>query len=149
MLSLKNDSWSSLPTVRFVFDGIVHGCSLCVSRSVRCSDPNKELVVQGLLSAWSDEMRADVDDLFNDTLGKTREGGCPGLRKVVGSLIAGQKRPGQKLPSTILCATARHVMIAPQQLLIHLIPSCLPCNSLMKSVEFEGEIRNLEEKYMR
>ena len=97
------------------------------------------------------EMKADVNtgDLFHEALGETRNGGCPGLCKVVGSLIAGRKRPGQKLPSTISHATARCVMIAPQQLLKHFIPSCLPRNALMKSAEFEGEIRNLEEKYMK
>ena len=37
------------------------------------------------------EMKVHVNmgDLFHEVLGETRNGGCPGLHKVVGSLIAG------------------------------------------------------------
>ena len=88
----------------------------------------------------------DMGNLFHEVLGKAREGGCPNLRKTVGSLIAGQKRPGQKLPSTILHAKARHVTIAPQQILMYLNPSELARNSLMRSGEVGGKMRNVEEK---
>ena len=101
-----------------------------------------------MLFIWDGEMKADVDtgNLFHEVLGKAREGGCLNLRKAVGSLIAGRKRWGQKLPSTILHAITKREMIAPQQTLRCLNPLPLACNSLMRSSEFGRRTENSEEK---
>jgi len=75
--SLKDNAWSSFPPVGIDSDGIICECTL---NDRRCNS-NGELVVQGVLYVCGDEMNADVDknDLFCDTLGKMKDGGCLSL----------------------------------------------------------------------
>ena len=80
MLSVKDNTWCSLPPVGFNFDGIIHGHLLCASSSGRCFISNGDSIVQGALSIWDDEMSVDVDgiDWFCTVLGE-REGSCLSL----------------------------------------------------------------------
>ena len=147
MSSLRNDARLSFPPVGSVSDGVDNGRSLRSLTSKRW-ESNGQCGERGALCTWDDGKDGDpgVNDVFHDALGKTKERGRPGLGKAVRLLMAGRKRWGQKLCSTILRAIMRRVTSAPQQTDRYLGPLQLAHNSLMRSDELEGEMRNLEEK---
>ena len=139
--------WYSLPPVGLASDGINCGCSLRTLNGKRC-ESNKQCGERGVVCTWDDGKDGDagVNDFFHDALGETKERGRPSLGKAARFLMAGRKRWGQKLCLTIWRAIMRCVTSAPQQTVRYLGPLQLAHNSLMRSDELKGEMRNLEEK---
>jgi len=87
--NFEDGAWSSLSPVRFTFDGVVCGHSLC-TLSGRRRDSSGELIVLGGLFVWGDEMRADAG--FNDALGKIKDEGRLSPQQAAGLWMAGWKR---------------------------------------------------------
>jgi len=90
VLSLKDNAWPCLLPVGSVSDGADCRRSLCALNDRRCAS-GREFIAQGVLSTRDDGMDADADvnDLFCNVLGKTRERGRLSLGKAARLLIAG------------------------------------------------------------